>query len=131
MKLLSLEHLLQLHAFIVQSTGGTAGLRDLGRLEAAISTQTQNVFGQELYDGALEKAAALIRGIIADHPFVDGNKRTGMLAGLTFLKLNDITTNLIKGELEDFAVKIAVERLDVKAISIWLEQHSSLAETSK
>jgi len=124
-KPLTLEQLLQLHALVTQETGGASGLRDLGRLEAALATQTQNVFGQELYDSPAEKAAALIRGIIADHPFVDGNKRTAMLAGLTFLKLQGVKFLIPKGQLEDFAVRIAVEQLDVKAIANWLEQHTS------
>lgn len=123
MKLLTLEQLLQLHALVIQESGGSMGLRDLGRLESAIATQTQNVFGTELYTGGIEKAAALMRSIIADHPFTDGNKRTGMLAGLTFLKVNHTETNIRAGELEDFAVSIATDKLDVKAIAQWLEQH--------
>lgn len=124
MKLLNLEQLLQLHALVIQETGGDDGLRDLGRIEAALATQTQNIFGEELYVGPTEKAAALIRGIIADHPFVDGNKRTAMLAGLTFLKLQGVTSHISKGQLENFAVQIAVEQLDVKAVSKWLEQYT-------
>ncbi len=125
MKLLTLEQLLQLHALVIQETGGSVGLRDLGRLESAIATQTQNVFGEELYGSSIEKSAALIRNIIADHPFTDGNKRTGMLAGLTFLKINDQTIRLDTGELEDFAVTIATDRLDIKAIVQWLDHHKN------
>lgn len=125
MSLLTLEQLLQLHALVVQATGGSMGLRDLGRLETALATQTQNVFGEELYKNNLEKAAALIRAIISDHPFVDGNKRTGMLAGLTFLKLNRVEITFEEGEIEDFAVSVATDRLDVNTISAWLTQHAS------
>lgn len=121
MNIINLEQLLQIHALLIDETGGSAGLRDLGRLESAIATQTQNVFGQELYEGEIQKAAALIRSLVADHPFVDGNKRTAMLAGLTFLKINRASTTIPKGELEDFAVKVAVDRLDVNTISSWLK----------
>ena len=124
MKLLTLEQLLQIHALVIQETGGSAGLRDLGRLEAALATQTQNVFGQELYDDVWSKAAALARGIIADHPFVDGNKRTAMLAALTFLKINRVTTHFEKHEIEDFAVLIATKKLDVKAVATWMHHHT-------
>ena len=123
MNVLNLEQLLQIHALVVSETGGSTGLRDLGRLEAAIATQTQNVFSEELYPTIVEKAAAMIRGIIADHPFVDGNKRTGMLAGLTFLKVNAVNFKVGTGEIEDFAVKIATETLDVPVISAWLREH--------
>jgi death-on-curing protein len=120
MNILNLDQLLEIHALLINETGGANELRDLGRLEAAIATQTQNVFGQELYQNEIEKSAAIIRSIIADHPFVDGNKRTAVLAGLTFLNINNIKIELSKGELEDFAVKIAVEKLDISIISSWL-----------
>lgn len=125
MRLLTLEQLLQLHTLAIQQTGGSAGLRDLGRLEAAIATQTQSVFGKELYEGPIDKAAALIRNIIADHPFTDGNKRTGMLAGLTFLKINNVSAHFSQGEIEDFAVDIAVKQLDVTSVAQWLNRHTA------
>lgn len=120
MKTLTLEQLLELHALVIESTGGSVGLRDLGRLESVIASQTQYVFGAELYPSLEAKAAALIRGIIADHPFVDGNKRTAMLAGLTLLKINEAQFEARSGEIEDFAVKIAVQKLDIPAITEWL-----------
>lgn len=123
MKLLTLEQLLQLHALVIQTTGGSMGLRDLGRLEAAIAVQTQNVFSEELYPTVVDKAAALLRAIIADHPFVDGNKRTAMLACLTVLYLNDLHFMAHTGEVADFAVHIATNKLDVPVIATWINQH--------
>lgn len=120
---LTLEQLLEIHALVVEATGGSSGLRDLGRLEAAIATQTQNVFGEELYPQIADKSAAIIRGIIADHPFVDGNKRTAMLAGFTLLELNKVNFTMQPGEIEDFAVDIATKHTDVPQISSWLQRH--------
>lgn len=123
MNKLTLEQLLELHALVIEATGGSPGLRDLGRLEAAIATQTQNVFGEELYPEVIDKAAAMIRGIIADHAFVDGNKRTAILAGLTLLELNGINFTAKEGEIEDFAVEIATKHTDVPQIASWLRNH--------
>lgn len=123
MKILGLEDLLQIHALVIEATGGSSGLRDLGRLESAIASQTQNVFGSDLFPSIPEKAAALIRSIVADHAFIDGNKRTAMLSGLTLLGMNDIHFNAEKGEIEDFAVRIANEKLDVPIIAEWLSKH--------
>jgi death-on-curing protein len=120
---LTLDQLLEIHVLVVDATGGSTGIRDLGRLEAAIATQTQNVFGEELYPRPIDKAAAIIRGIIADHPFVDGNKRTAMLTGLAFLDINKIRFTAINGEIEDFAVDIATEHIDIPEIARWLEAH--------
>ncbi len=100
-------------------------MRDVGRLEAAVSTQYQEVFGQELYVGVHQKAAALIRGIIGDHPFADGNKRTAILVGLMFIEVNGYVFRANDGELEDFAVSVAVDHLEVDAIAAWLEAHST------
>jgi death-on-curing protein len=125
MTVLTLEQLLEIHALVIETTGASAGLRDLGRLEAAIAAQTQNVFGEELYPTVIDKAAALLRGVIADHAFVNGNKRTAMLASITLLRLNTLQFHADQGEIEDFAVKVATDRLDVPEISAWLRNHSS------
>ena len=88
--------------------------------------QYQTVLGKELYTTVCDKAAALVRGIICDHPFIDGNKRTAMLAGLTLLEMNEYNFIARQGELEDFAVHIAVSHLNASVIADWLEQHSQV-----
>lgn len=122
---ITLEQLLQLHVLVLAKDGGVSGVRDAGRLEAAVATQEQQVFGSDIYAGAFQKVAALMRNIIADHAFIDGNKRTAMLAGLTLLELNGYVVNLKKGELEDFAVSVATNHLDISAIADWLQKHST------
>lgn len=121
---LTLEQILQLHALVLVKDGGADGVRDVGRLEAAVSTQHQVVFGEELYATVFAKVAALMRGIIGDHPFADGNKRTAMLAGLTLLEVNGYNFTAQRGELENFAVRAATKHLDIDAIADWLERHS-------
>ena len=121
---LTLEQILQLHALVLVKDGGADGVRDVGRLEAAVSTQHQVVFGEELYATVFAKAAALIRGIIGDHSFTDGNKRTAMLAGLTLLEVNGYNFTAQRGELENFAVRVATDHLDIDAIADWLKRHS-------
>ncbi|HJQ09133.1 MAG TPA: type II toxin-antitoxin system death-on-curing family toxin [Candidatus Saccharimonadales bacterium] len=96
----------------------------------SLATQTQNVFGEELYPSAIDKAAAMIRSIIADYPVVDGNKRTTMLAGLTLLKINNVQFTAKPGETEDFAVKIATDKLDIPAIVSWLREHTEAGQSS-
>ncbi len=87
LQILKVEHILQLHVLAIQKYGGTEGIRDLGRLESAVASQTQEVFGEALYVTVYQKSAALIRNIIGDHPFFDGKKRTAMLSGITLLEL--------------------------------------------
>jgi len=124
MNTITLGQLLQVHVLVASATGGSMGLRDLGRLEAAIATQTQTVFGEELYPSIFDKAAAMVRTIIADHPFIDGNKRTGMLTGLVLLEINSQQFIAKPSEVEDFAVSIAIDKLDIPAIASWLREHT-------
>lgn len=127
MKWLKLTDLELIHLQIIDASGGSQGVRDRGRLESAIAAMQQETFGQELYPTVFEKAAVLLRGVIADHPFVDGNKRTGVMSSLIFLNLNDYdTSELTDQELEDFAVQVAVEHLEVAEIAKWLECHSKV-----
>lgn len=125
MKVLTLDQLLELHILAVRQGGGDENIRDLGRLESAIAAQTQAVFGEELYPTIFDKAAAVTRGIIGDHAFVDGNKRTGMLCALTMLEINGYKFSAKKGEIEDFAVFIATKKPEVTEIAVWLKTHTS------
>lgn len=125
MKYLDIEDLELLHMQIIDASGGSMGIRDRGRLESAIKSVKQEVFGEALYPSVFEKAAVLLRGIIGDHPFVDGNKRTGIMSALTLINLNSYDTSELKDiELEDFAVSVAVDRLEVPTIAAWLKSKS-------
>jgi death-on-curing protein len=127
MTTLTLEQLLTIHAVVMAKTG-SQGLRDLGRLEAALAVQTQHVFGQELYDSVYEKAAALLHGITRDHPFVDGNKRTSLMACLVFLQINSVHLTASNTEVENFAVNVAADHLSTGEIAEWLQDHSVAGE---
>ncbi|MBN2475130.1 MAG: type II toxin-antitoxin system death-on-curing family toxin [Pirellulales bacterium] len=89
---LSVEDVLVLHANQIGLYGGDQGVRALGLLESAI-TQPQATFGgQVLHEFPFEMAAAYFFHILQNHPFIDGNKRTGTVAALVFLDLNGIET---------------------------------------
>jgi len=125
MHYLAVDDLELIHIQIIDASGGSQGTRDRARLEAATASQYQEVFGSVLYETVFDKAAALCRGIIADHPFVDGNKRTGIMAALIFLERNGKLTKITDKELENFAVQIAVEHLDIPVIAAWLQAHTN------
>ena len=117
------EVFLELHSIVISETGGSDRLRDLGRLDQAVAAQIQNVFGQETYGTLFEKSAAMMRGIIVDHPFVDGNKRTAVISALTFLYINGLKFYAIAVEIEDFAVRFATDHLEITMTASWLEHH--------
>ncbi|XPM56051.2 MAG: type II toxin-antitoxin system death-on-curing family toxin [Leptolyngbya sp. IPPAS B-1204] len=81
---LTLIEILELHRRILEQSGRALGIRDIGLLESAIAQPRMTFSGEELDPSLLEKAAALGFSIIMNHPFVDGNERTGHAATETF-----------------------------------------------
>ncbi len=120
---LTVEQIVALHNLALEQSGGMQGLRDLNALESIVAGQRQVVFGEELYKSMYDKSAFIVRGIIKGHVFNDGNKRTGILAGLTLLKVNGKHFSVQVGEIEDFAVHVAVDNLELDHIAQWLEQN--------
>jgi death-on-curing protein len=85
---LDIDDVLEIHASQIAEHGGSEGLRDRGLLESAIAQPMAQFDGQFLNQDLFEMAAALLLSLVRNHPFVDGNKRTALLAALTFLDLN-------------------------------------------
>jgi len=85
------------------------------------------MFGQEPYPDIFAKAAILIYLLIKNHPFVDGNKRTGLFALFEFLERNGFTINSPPEELYRFTLDIATSTLSKEQIAEWLRQHTGPA----
>ena len=87
---LTLGELIELHHQVMQQSQGAIDIRDIGALESAISQPRMTFGGEDLYPTLISKASALGFSIIMNHPFVDGNKRTGHAAMEIFLVLNGL-----------------------------------------
>lgn len=120
------EEILLAHYKLIEHYGGSHGLRSIERIKSVVAAPQQAVFGVDQYQTVFEKAAVYARNIIGDHPFADGNKRTGITVAIMFLQRNNCKFVAKRGELEDFAVRVATEHLDIPTIAAWLEAHSSL-----
>lgn len=99
MIILSKEQVITLHEQLIAETGGISGLRDEGILESALYAPFQTFGNVEPYPSLQQKAARLGFGLIMDHPFIDGNKRTGTHTMLVFLALNNIELEYTQQEL--------------------------------
>lgn len=124
MKKITARQIVLIHAAVIRQTGGLDGMRDVGALRSVAELPFQTSFGQGLYSGVCEKAAVYAHSIIMNHPFVDGNKRTGMNVAITFLELNGYRFNGPRGSVEDFAVKIVVDKFDIAQIAQWFKLHT-------
>jgi len=89
---LEVEEIVLIHEQLLAGHGGTSGIRDRALLNSALARPKQHFFYQQDTD-LLSLGAIYTAGIIQNHPFVDGNKRTGFVAGVLFLELNGHTFN--------------------------------------
>jgi len=122
---LTLIEILELHRKILKQSGGALGIRDMGLLESAIAQPRMTFDGEDLYPSLLEKAAALGFSIIMNHPFVDGNKRTGHAATEIFLVLNGLEINASVDEQERVVLAIASGELRREAFVEWLQRNTT------
>ena len=121
---LTAEQGLFVHYRLLSETGGEHGVRDLGLLESAIDRPQATFDRQELYRDIFEKAAALMESLINNHPFVDGNKRTGIACAVLFLQQNGILFSAKNAELEKFTLRVASSNAGHPEITKWLRKHS-------
>lgn len=124
MKYLTMGQILLIHSIAIDETGGSHGVRDNGVILSLEQVPKQIIFGKELYPTVFDKAAVYARNIIRQHPFIDGNKRVGMAAAGVFLENNGYFLDVENGQIEKMALKIAIKRLEAKAIASWLRKHS-------
>jgi len=123
MRYLTLAEVVALHRRLLQLTGGAAGLRDLGALDAAVAQPKATFGGADLYPTLVEKATALCYALIQGHPFVDGNKRVGHAAMETFLVLNGAEVVASVDEQERLILDLAAGRISRAQLTEWLRQH--------
>ncbi|MGW3343218.1 type II toxin-antitoxin system death-on-curing family toxin [Nonomuraea rubra] len=93
------------------AVGGPIEVRDLGLLEAALQRPQTSLFGQDAYPDLFAKAAALLHSVVANHPFVDGNKRAGWLLTYVFLAKNQIELDPDDDVAYDFVIAVASGKL--------------------
>jgi len=107
--------------------GGAQGVRDPGLLLSAVAQPRATFGGTLLHEDLHGMAAAYLYHIVKNHPFVDGNKRTGLVAALTFLDLNGVAVDRNEPALYDLTIAVAEGRLDKSLIA---EQLRRLFPTS-
>lgn len=123
MRYLSAKELLVIHSELIDQTGGTHGVRDVGLLQSIIEKPKTSFSGKELYKGIFSKAAVYLQSFVQYQVFFDGNKRTGVGVAARFLFLNGCQLSVSNKSMEKFVLKIAVGKLGLPAITHWLEEH--------
>ncbi len=122
-RFLSLIEALQIHQDQIARYGGLPGIRDLALLQSALATPESGVADRYLHSDLFEMAAAYMFHLIKDHPFVDGNKRVGVVAALVFLDLNRIDLRMSDDDLVQLALGVATGQITKMGIAEALRRH--------
>ena len=122
---LSKEKVLLLHRMITAETGGDPNVRDIALLESALESAYATFGGVELYTTKEEKGARIGFSLIANHAFVDGNKRIGVLVMMTFLEVNGIRLRPTNAELARVGLAVAAGEMKYDELLEWILENEA------
>ncbi len=120
---LTKKQVLMLYTQLVESTGGSDGIRDEGLLDSALESPFQSFGGEELYPSIQAKAARLCYGLVKNHAMVDGNKRIGAHTMLVFLAVNGYELKYTQNELVDLILDVADGKKAYEDLLKWILEH--------
>src|SRR5699024_534806 len=121
---LSKEQVIKIHSMLIEQTGGSKGIRDEGLLDSALNAPFQTFDGEYIYKTIKAKAAKLGYFLVKNHPFIDGNKRTGILVMITFLEINGLEITCSDEELIILGLGLAEGKINDKDLLNWIIDHN-------
>lgn len=124
MNYLTPEQVLFIHARLISETGGAHGVRDVGLLESAVARPQATFEDRLLYPNVFVQAAALMDSLVNNHPFVDGNKRTGITAAGLFLRFNGLKLTASQVDVESITLRVATKDLDIDELAGWFKENT-------
>ncbi|HEX8229782.1 MAG TPA: type II toxin-antitoxin system death-on-curing family toxin [Chloroflexia bacterium] len=124
-KFLTLEEVLELHATRIERYGGSFGVRDPGLLQSALEMPRAMFGGQYLHEDLFSMASAYLFHLVQNHAFIDGNKRIGLAAALSFLDINGVEVIADEDILYEMVLSVAEGLTNKEAIAEFLRKHAS------
>lgn len=125
---LGLDEVIEIHNDQIQRYGGHPGIRDIELLKSAIAVPAASFGGAYLHTDIYEMAAAYLYHIVRNHPFIDGNKRTGAVASVVFLMLNGTEINPGEDDFATMVLSAAEGKMDKAAIAQFFRSNSKNRE---
>ena len=129
--MIELEEIEQIHKLVIEFFGGSQGVRDLSALKSALARPFQTFENRDLHPTPIYKAAALIESILINHPFIDGNKRTGYVLTRLLLLQNGYDIEASQQDKYDFVISIASGQFKFDDIVQWLESNIVKSKSGK
>ena len=114
--------IIAVHNMMIARFGGSDGIRDEGLIDSALA-RPANLYHYDRCSDVSKLAAAYAYGIIQNHPFVDGNKRTGFMAAFMFLDLNGATLHADEVTATVMTLSLAASEIDESEYAIWLSEN--------
>ncbi len=121
---LDLSEVMRIHRDQIERYGGDPGIRDLDLLKSAIAMPMAGFGGQFLHEDLFEMAAAYLFHITKNRPFIDGDKRTGVVCALVFLELNGIEINVDESTLAEMVISLVEGGVEKKALADFFRRYA-------
>ena len=121
--MIKLDQAIGIHQVIIEKFGGASGIKDRGALEAALNRPYATFDQKDLYPSPVEKAAAILESILINHPFIDGNKRTGYVLMRLTLMEGGMDIKASQKEKYEFVIQVSEGKLDISKIKNWIASH--------
>jgi death-on-curing protein len=121
---LDLERVLRIHLSLIEAYGGEPGVRDVGLLHSAVAMPQAAFGGEFLHADLFEMAAAYLFHIAQNHPFIDGNKRTGAAAAVIFLDMNAVQIEADEDGLVELTLRVATGTAGKQQIAEFFRQRT-------
>ena len=122
---LTLPEVNEIHSYQLEHFGGSSGVRDINLLKSAVAMPEMSFGGIMLHKDIYEMAAAYLFHIAENHPFIDGNKRTGAMTSVVFLDINGIDFNSSDEDFTQMVLAVASGNMQKGEIAAFFRSHCS------
>lgn len=123
-RFLSADEVIEIHADQIERYGGSLGIRDVALLQSALGMPEAGFGDSYLHSDLYEMAAAYLYHLVQNHPFIDGNKRTGTMAAFVFLKMNGLTLDADESAFESLVLDAAQGKTGKAEIAVFFRAHA-------
>lgn len=120
----TIQDIYELHDQLEEAFILSSGVRDENLLASAVNTPFQTFMGNDLYPSIYDKAAQLCYGIVKNHPFTDGNKRTALHSMYVYLIINGFDITATQQEVEDLIINVAAGKMTNTELVQWLRENT-------
>jgi death-on-curing protein len=124
--MISEKEAIEIHSILIDRFGGSKGVRDKDLLNSALSRPYQTFDGKELYPQVIDKAAAILESIVKNHPFSDGNKRTGYVLARLIIMDGDLDIYATQDQKYQLVILVSKGEVNFEYIKDWLKKDQSV-----